>query len=333
MNARMVESILRDGCIIPFNKDLDKISLDNLVLGGPKLEKFPTYILVMVPAGIEYSRPYFSNCEVSTDGFEFGTFDSDFVHEWMPRINNERVGSVTIFGGKRTPYVGSIAQLKAIANSGKWLMNHIYHLSSVIHDGCDGTVSLRYRALPFDSDDACAVERIQYWLRDALCLPVQPWTKINFDLKKVSESTVTYNYTFPRTNIDIKRAFPPIKSDTMKLALNVIWDDAVRRGGYVPRGKYITDNDLEYCKADVLATMDAFKYLKMFKENNMLPGIKKVIFNKPATIVLWEDGTKTIVRTQGKARFDKEKGLAMCIAKKALGNKGNYYDEFRKWME
>jgi hypothetical protein len=39
-----------------------------------------------------------------------------------------------------------------------------------------------------------------------------------------------------------------------------------------------------------------------------------------------------MVRTQGKARFDKEKGLAMCIAKKALGNKGNYYDEFRKWV-
>jgi hypothetical protein len=65
----------------------------------------------------------------------------------------------------------------------------------------------------------------------------------------------------------------------------------------------------------------------------MVPGIKKVIFNKPCTIVLWEDGTKTIVRTQGKARFDKEKGLAMAIAKKALGNKGNYYDEFRKWVK
>lgn len=65
----------------------------------------------------------------------------------------------------------------------------------------------------------------------------------------------------------------------------------------------------------------------------MIPGIKKVIFNKPCTIVLWGDGTKTIVRTQGKACFDKEKGLAMCIAKKALGNEGNYYNEFRKWME
>ena len=27
---------------------------------------------------------------------------------------------------------------------------------------------------------------------------------------------------------------------------------------------------------------------------NLLPGIKKVIYNKPATIILWKDNTKTI---------------------------------------
>lgn len=58
--------------------------------------------------------------------------------------------------------------------------------------------------------------------------------------------------------------------------------------------------------------------------------IKKVIFNDPATVVIWGDGTKTIVRTQKKETFDPEKGLAMAISKKALGNKGNYYDIFRK---
>jgi hypothetical protein len=71
-------------------------------------------------------------------------------------------------------------------------------------------------------------------------------------------------------------------------------------------------------------------------ENDMrlrVPEIKKVIFNKPAVIVLWKDGTKTIVKAQGKSRYDKEKGLAMAIAKKALGNEGNYYNEFRKWLE
>lgn len=59
--------------------------------------------------------------------------------------------------------------------------------------------------------------------------------------------------------------------------------------------------------------------------------IKKVIFNDPATIILWKDGTKTVVQTQGED-FDPEKGIAIAIAKKALGNQGNYYDTFKEWL-
>lgn len=64
-----------------------------------------------------------------------------------------------------------------------------------------------------------------------------------------------------------------------------------------------------------------------------LPTIKKVHFNDPVTVVLWADNTKTIVRTQNSEPFDPEKGLAMAIAKKALGNKGNYFDTIKKWVE
>ena len=55
-----------------------------------------------------------------------------------------------------------------------------------------------------------------------------------------------------------------------------------------------------------------------------IPEIKNVIFNDPATIVFWEDGTKTVVKCQDGDEFDPEKGLAMAIVKKAYGNKGNY---------
>lgn len=58
--------------------------------------------------------------------------------------------------------------------------------------------------------------------------------------------------------------------------------------------------------------------------------IKNVYFNDPVTVVLWTDGTKTIVRAQNNEPYDPEKGLAMAFAKKALGNKGSYYDEFKK---
>lgn len=63
------------------------------------------------------------------------------------------------------------------------------------------------------------------------------------------------------------------------------------------------------------------------------PEIKKVIFNGPATIVLWSDGTKTVVKYQeGDANpYSTLTGLALCFSKKALGNNGKYYDTFKKW--
>lgn len=60
--------------------------------------------------------------------------------------------------------------------------------------------------------------------------------------------------------------------------------------------------------------------------------IKNVVFNDPATIVIWGDGSKTVVKCGDGDIYDPEKGLAMAIAKKALGNEGNYYNVFRKWI-
>lgn len=52
--------------------------------------------------------------------------------------------------------------------------------------------------------------------------------------------------------------------------------------------------------------------------------IEKVIFNNPATIMLWNDGTKTVVKAQEGDGWDMEKGLSMCVAKKMLGLKKFY---------
>lgn len=60
--------------------------------------------------------------------------------------------------------------------------------------------------------------------------------------------------------------------------------------------------------------------------------IKKVYFNNPVTVVIWADGTKTIVRCQEGDVYSKETGLALCIAKKALGNKSNFNDVFHEWI-
>lgn len=63
------------------------------------------------------------------------------------------------------------------------------------------------------------------------------------------------------------------------------------------------------------------------------PKIKVVHFSGPVTTVIWDDGTKSQVRCQEGDTFDPEKGLALAIAKKALGNKGSWYDDIKKWVD
>lgn len=67
-------------------------------------------------------------------------------------------------------------------------------------------------------------------------------------------------------------------------------------------------------------------------DNSIVPEILDVIFNEPATIIFWADGTKTVVKAIYD-EFDPEKGLAMAIAKRCGGNKGNYYKEIQNWVE
>lgn len=69
-------------------------------------------------------------------------------------------------------------------------------------------------------------------------------------------------------------------------------------------------------------------YLSSINRNLL---IVDVIYNDPATIVFWIDGTKTVVKADGEP-YDPEKGLAMAFCKKASGNEGNYYNIFKKWL-
>lgn len=84
-----------------------------------------------------------------------------------------------------------------------------------------------------------------------------------------------------------------------------------------------------YCNNDATATYAVFNAVRTVQ--TVIPKIKDVIYNDPATIVFWEDGTKTVVKCKNE-KFDPEKGLAMAFSKKMLGNKGNYYNIFKKWL-
>ena len=62
--------------------------------------------------------------------------------------------------------------------------------------------------------------------------------------------------------------------------------------------------------------------------------IEAVIFNDPATIVKWADGTKTVVKHQpdDDYPYNEETGLALAIVKKVFGNKGNYNNIFKRLL-
>lgn len=61
--------------------------------------------------------------------------------------------------------------------------------------------------------------------------------------------------------------------------------------------------------------------------NKTMPNIKQVIFQNALTIVVWADGERTIVKCS-EEEFDKEKGLAMAIAKRFIDR-----NKFKKLIE
>lgn len=92
--------------------------------------------------------------------------------------------------------------------------------------------------------------------------------------------------------------------------------------------KKVNNNELFFTTANVGTLAFQPATISLTRKN---PSIKKVIFNNPATIIIWDDGTKTVVKCQDEP-FDPERGMAMAIAKKFFGNKGRYNNEFKKWV-
>lgn len=48
--------------------------------------------------------------------------------------------------------------------------------------------------------------------------------------------------------------------------------------------------------------------------------VKKVIYNGPATIILWDDGTKTVVKCKEGDPYSPEAGFALAVLKRLCGD-------------
>lgn len=88
----------------------------------------------------------------------------------------------------------------------------------------------------------------------------------------------------------------------------------------------------EYHDQDVREQELYEKDLAIARNKKLRNKIKRVEFNKPWTIVIWNDGTVTRCKCQKGDKFNKETGLAICIAKKFYAENENIYHEMvRKW--
>lgn len=113
---------------------------------------------------------------------------------------------------------------------------------------------------------------------------------------------------------------------TGNMTFNSLYYKTVNENGE-PIGEPITLGDTITLKFD-----RAYPYEPTWMELGLRARITNVIFNPPATIVFWNDKTKTVVKCQDDDEWDAEKGLAMAIAKKYFGNRGRYNKEFKKWI-
>ena len=131
-------------------------------------------------------------------------------------------------------------------------------------------------------------------------------------LKNIADTRFTFKPIESKsliTDIDVESLYPTFALD-FSVPTNVV--DVVYR------------EILNYITNDIYTTKEAIK--------TMRNSIKKIIFNDPATIIIWSNGDKTIVKCGEGETYDPEKGMAMAIAKHFLGDKGNYYETFKKWL-
>lgn len=141
------------------------------------------------------------------------------------------------------------------------------------------------------------------------------WSRLNaFDVLLEQTPTIA-NIVYKKEEKDMNMKYS--KCYTCKYVGN-IYRCAICEGAnmYATRGKQV-----EYNKPNPARRWETYT----------LPQIRNVIFSGRATIVFWEDNTKTVVKCDKEDIYDPHTGLAEAIAKKTLGD--DYRRLFRKYIK
>ena len=81
--------------------------------------------------------------------------------------------------------------------------------------------------------------------------------------------------------------------------------------------------------SELMLMNDPVKGLYTKMRTNLSKGAidpKEVIFAPPATIVYWQDGSRTVVKCSEEDEFSEEMGFVLCFMKKMFGNTGKFND-------
>ncbi len=101
---------------------------------------------------------------------------------------------------------------------------------------------------------------------------------------------------------------------------------------FMPYNKVIiTGNNLGVRDAGLSERSLLRGFIESIGDTGLTP--KRVIINKPAVIIYWLDGSKTVVKKQKGDKWDPEKGVAMAICKRLYGNTGRYNDVIKRALE
>lgn len=161
----------------------------------------------------------------------------------------------------------------------------------------------------------------------------------NYGLRMEYKGNGLYKYTFD--SLKTKKCYVHyIHEDDFRRATTYnmfieVTDSVVKEIGEGDcYGGHVYLSNVDHCKLVIDTDVKRNPWKRaIFFDPDKTPEIKDVIFNYPATIVLWTDGTKTVVKAQDDDVYDPEKGLAMAICKKIGGNKWSYYNKFKHWLK
>jgi hypothetical protein len=143
----------------------------------------------------------------------------------------------------------------------------------------------------------------------------------------VFDGTVSPNIT----KANLLRLYKPFLKELHKLAINSRYGlTSCRSATALDANTYIMeDTDMTYTLLNKPTRCGGTRWLAA-----LVP--EKIHFNGPATIVEWNDGTKTVVKCQKGDTFDPLTGVAMCCMKKMLGTNesgSNYLNDVTKLID